>query len=287
MLISNVPVAKALPGAQKPDRANPTALARRDQPAHSVVDRPKEAEFLRAVELSKLIDINSPDQLAFHQALKQLSAPFVDLICSVIESLANWQKFVSCPSSVRGHHSEVGGNLRHTIEVANLCQEMASTFRDMVDFDVLITAALLHDFGKIHCYKAGVLSQWHHSDENRLLGHKVLGASPVWFHLQRSSGFTQAQVLGLMNCLVASNMQNGDSRGPASMEAEILMRADQLSAVGDLHRSSVTATKGRAGFGVNHPHLRQVPFHIKGSQPAPVERPSRFGTLVIRASGVR
>ena len=248
MSISNVPVAKAHAGAQNPAYATPAALASGVQPSHREVDRPEQAEFLRAVELSKLIDIDSQDQLAFHQALKQLSAPFVDLVCKVIESPTNWQKFATCPSSVRGHHSEVGGNLRHTMEVANLCQEMASTFRDMVDFDVLITAALLHDFGKIHCYKAGVLFKWHHSDENRLLGHKVLGASPVWFHLQRSSGITQSQVLGLMNCLVASNMQNGDNRGPASMEAEILMRADQLSAAGDLHRTSVTVTKGRAGF---------------------------------------
>lgn len=234
-----------------------------------------------------MIDIDSPDQLAFHQALKQLSEPFIDLIFNVIESRANWKKFISCPSSVRGHHSEASGNLRHTMEVVHLCQEMASTFSDIVDFDVLMTAVLLHDFRKIYCYKVGVIFQGHHSDENRLLGHKVIGASPVWFHLQSSSSFTQVQVLGLMNCLIASNIQNGDSRGPASMEAEILIRADQLSAVGDSHRCSFEATKGRAGFGGNHPHLRQVPLHIKGSQPALFERPSRFGSLVIRASGVR
>lgn len=241
--------------------------------------------LLQAAELSKLIDIDDPDQLAFHQILKQLSAPFAELVCKVVESPDNWQRFVSCPSSVRGHHSEVGGNLRHTMEVVHSCIDMASGHRDIVDIDVLATAALLHDFGKIHCYKAGAVFPWLHTDENRLLGHKLFSAGPVLFHTQRGSAFTEAQKLGLMHCLTASTMQTGDSRGPACLEAEILMKADHLSATADLYRSSFEASRGRAGFGMRHPHQRQVPYHITGSQTDPVDRPSRFGHLLVRASG--
>ncbi len=279
MLSSKVPDTKSRIGAQNPVLTNSTAFATGVRTAHGMVSRPTDAEIFQATELSQLIDIDSPDQLAFHQALKQLSEPFIQLVCKVIESPDNWQKFVSCPSSVRGHHSEAGGNLRHTIEVAQSCAGMASGYTNLVDHDVLITAALLHDFGKIHCYRVGSVFPWQHTDQSRLLGHKLLGVSPVIFHIQRSCGFTDAQALGLMHCLAASSVKTFDSRGPACLEAEILMKADQLSAAADLYRLSSEAKLSRGGFGVRHPHQRQVPFHIKGNQQAPAERPTRFGEV--------
>jgi len=74
------------------------------------------------------------------------------------------------------HHNYTGGLLEHTVEVADLCNYAAATF-PMINRDLVICGALLHDIGKLTELDFKVVPQY--TVEGRLVGHIVLGAEKV------------------------------------------------------------------------------------------------------------
>ncbi len=201
-----------------------------------------------------------------------LAPAFQELLVNVFDRPQLWECFVFAPSSCNGHHCEKGGNVRHTVEVVELAIAMALPFKAMVDEDVLITAALLHDLGKALEYAFSSPTGVRMTAEGKLVGHKLNGYALVCNALAVTPGITNIQSLGLRNCLTASESPRADARGMATLEGTILRKADQLSAAADLFGKSYTAMSGDNGFGTRHPHLPETPWHIKA-------KPTRTKTL--------
>jgi len=66
------------------------------------------------------------------------------------------QKFVESPSSRKNHHAYKGGLAFHTISVAKLAIQTAKHYNKikmLVNEDLIVAGALIHDIGKIHCYE--------------------------------------------------------------------------------------------------------------------------------------
>lgn len=194
--------------------------------------------------------------------MTQLSRPFQELLFNMFEQPQLWDRFISSPSSCNGHHCEPGGNVRHTLEVVELAIAMAAPYTSLVDKDVLITAAILHDVGKALEYISG--PRWvGMSLEGKLVGHKLNGYEIVCAALAKTQGITKIQILGLKNSLIATEWGRGDSRGIATLEGTIMRRADQVSSAADLFAKSRAAMSNANGKGIPHPHLPEAPWHIK------------------------
>jgi 3'-5' exoribonuclease len=77
-----------------------------------------------------------------------------------------FKHFPEYKSSVGGklnHHSRLGGLMQHSVRVARSAQAIANSYKDtplykLVDMDLLIAGALLHDLGKIGEYTTKGLS---------------------------------------------------------------------------------------------------------------------------------
>ena len=66
-----------------------------------------------------------------------------------------WAHFCDAPAARKMHHAYRGGSLEHSAEVAALCDRAAWTL-DGLDRDLLVTAALLHDIGKLEEMESGL-----------------------------------------------------------------------------------------------------------------------------------
>ena len=57
--------------------------------------------------------------------------------------------FRSAPAAKMLHHAWIGGLLEHVVFLLRLCARVAPQYSDEVDPDLLMTAAILHDIGKV------------------------------------------------------------------------------------------------------------------------------------------
>ena len=95
------------------------------------------------------------DQTLITRAAKiccALDVPYRLLLNSVFCDYSRLIAFVTAPSSLNGHHAEVNGNFRHTIEVVEQLIQFCAT-RPYINKNLAVLTALLHDSGKAVDYQ--------------------------------------------------------------------------------------------------------------------------------------
>lgn len=127
------------------------------------------------------------------------------------------------------HHSFMGGLLEHTLAVTGLCSFYAKQY-PRINRDLLITAALLHDMGKV--YELTDFPSNEYSDEGNLLGHIYIGARLIENTCETIEGFPDKLRSELIHCILAHHgkLEFGSPKTPALIEALALHIADNTDA---------------------------------------------------------
>ena len=127
------------------------------------------------------------------------------------------------------HHGFVGGLLQHTLSVAQLCDYYASQY-PLINRDLLITAALCHDIGKV--YELSPFPANDYTDSGQLLGHIVTGVMMVRDAAKRIEGFPPVLARELEHCIISHHgeMEYGSPKKPALIEAMALHLVDLTDA---------------------------------------------------------
>ena len=136
-------------------------------------------------------------------------------------------KFSSAAKSV--HHGFVGGLLEHTLSVLKLCQFYVKQY-PILNEDLLYTAALCHDIGKVYELSAFPLNDY--TDDGQLLGHIVMGCEMVGEQIRTIDGFPKKLGNELKHCILAHHgeLEFGSPKKPALVEAVALNFADNTDA---------------------------------------------------------
>ena len=136
-------------------------------------------------------------------------------------------KFHSAAKSV--HHGFVGGLLEHTLSVTRFCDFMVKSY-PILNRDLLITAAILHDIGKTK--ELSLFPQNDYTNDGQLLGHIMIGAEMVHDAAQKIDGFPQELENQLKHCILAHHgeLEYGSPKKPAMVEAVALNLADNADA---------------------------------------------------------
>ncbi|MCI1722568.1 MAG: HD domain-containing protein [Lachnospiraceae bacterium] len=127
------------------------------------------------------------------------------------------------------HHGFVGGLLEHTLSVTRLCDYFSASY-PILNRDLLITAALLHDVGKTKELSLFPLNEY--TDEGQLLGHIMIGAEMVHDRASKIEGFPEVLESELKHCILSHHGQYdfGSPKLPAIVEAVALHMADNTDA---------------------------------------------------------
>jgi 3'-5' exoribonuclease len=150
------------------------------------------------------------------------------LLRAVLGDRPAFERFCACPASQHHHHAYVGGLLAHTISVARICELCAARYDD-IDRDLLITAAVMHDFGKID--EISVNSGIGFTDEGRLIGHVVSGLVRLR-DAGAKSRLDQDTLLRLEHAVLSHHgeLEWGSPKKPSTIEALVLHHADNMDA---------------------------------------------------------
>ena len=139
-------------------------------------------------------------------------------------------QYERCPASLANHHAELGGLLKHTVEVGAIARPMAKACG--ANWDLVLSGVLLHDIGKLEAYRWDGLFEM--TEAGSLLGHVALGSLMLDRRLDEpETPVTSEGERLLLQHLVLSHhgeLEFGSPVRPMTLEAEVLHYADIASA---------------------------------------------------------
>jgi 3'-5' exoribonuclease len=139
------------------------------------------------------------------------------------------EKFKSHSAAKTMHHGFIGGLLEHSLSVAKICDFMCTLYPNMKR-DLLITAALFHDIGKVN--ELSEFPENDYTDEGQLVGHIVIGAMMLKDRIRTIDGFPKVLEDELLHCILSHHgeLEFGSPKKPSLIEAVALAHADNMDA---------------------------------------------------------
>ena len=139
------------------------------------------------------------------------------------------ERFKTATAAKSVHHGFVSGLLEHTVSVAKLCAKICENY-DYVNYDILVSGALLHDIGKTR--EISAFPQNDYTDEGNMIGHLVIGYGMVREKISQIKGFPESLANQIEHLILSHHgeLEYGSPKKPATIEALALAAADNLDA---------------------------------------------------------
>lgn len=162
----------------------------------------------------------------------------------LLEDSALAEKLKRTPGGKLWHHAYVGGLLEHTLNVVQICEKAAAMYQ-LVNRDLLIAGALLHDIGKMGSYSAKGFFDY--TDEGRLVGHIVSGEELIAGRIKEISEFPAELALQLKHLILShqGQLEYASPVVPQTIEAIILYYADDMDAKANAFGHIIRTQKGK------------------------------------------
>ncbi len=163
--------------------------------------------------------------------IKKVKNTYLNQLCGLffIKSEKIIQVFKNHSAAKSVHHSFIGGLLQHTLAVMKLCDFYCDHY-PLLNRDLLLTAAALHDIGKLK--ELSAFPENNYTDDGQLLGHIVIGSEWVHDAVRQIPDFPAKLKRELQHCIIAHHgeLEYGSPKKPALAEAVALNYADNTDA---------------------------------------------------------
>jgi 3'-5' exoribonuclease len=163
--------------------------------------------------------------LGYAQALKN---PWLKrLVTKILSEPQIATRYKRAPAAKVMHHAYLGGLLEHVIGLCGLARQVAGHYPEL-DADLLLTAAMLHDVGKLDelCYERSVS----YTTEGQLLGHIVMELETVTKAIEAIEGFPGKLKTVVQHILISHHGQYefGSPKLPMIREALVFHYMDDM-----------------------------------------------------------
>lgn len=139
------------------------------------------------------------------------------------------EKYYQYPAASRIHHSYLGGLAEHSLGMIRLA-EAVCTMYPILDRDLIVCGALVHDMGKT--VELGGMISSEYTDAGRLLGH--ISICQAWLaEVAEENGISDSEEAVLLRHMILSHhgkYEFGSPVLPEIPEAEVLSLIDNLDA---------------------------------------------------------
>jgi len=167
------------------------------------------------------------------------------------------EKFKRAPAAKRVHHAYLGGLVVHTRNVLRLADKIKTVY-EALNRDLLITAGILHDIGKVYEYIYARRLDF--STPGRMLGHIVIGYELVAERIKQIPDFPGSLRLRLLHMILSHHGEYewGSPKQPNFLEALVLHFIDNLDSKAEIMMSERKKNKGmEKEWSDYHPYLER------------------------------
>lgn len=212
------------------------------------VDKIRSASGQDEFEFARLVPSTDADREQLLQQLQKMiesvAHPFLlSLLRRVFDDEEFIKSFTEAPAGKQWHHGYLGGLLEHTLGVTTICDRLSKLY-PVMDRDLLVTAALLHDIGKVHSYLHGPVFEF--TDAGRLMGHIVLSSQMVAEKIRSFPQFPEELALRLQHLILShqGTLEQSSPVVPMTREAFLLYYADEIDSKLNAFERIYRAEKG-------------------------------------------
>ncbi|MFA7229019.1 MAG: HD domain-containing protein [Melioribacteraceae bacterium] len=193
--------------------------------------------------------------------LDSISDQHLKPLIKIILSGENLEKYSLTPAGKGWHHAYIHGLLEHTLEIVRICDLMCKIHTG-VKRDLLISGALLHDFGKTE--ELTYDSVFDYSDKGKLIGHIMIGALAVEKAASSITDFPEDLKNQLIHLVLShqGKLEYASPVEPKTLEAIILYQADELSAKTNAYKYAIEADKMKGGRWTRFLPLAETSLYI-------------------------
>lgn len=152
-------------------------------------------------------------------------------------------RFKKAPAAKTMHHAYIGGLLEHVVGLCGLAKHVAAHYPEL-DVDLLLTAAMLHDVGKLDelCYERAI----GYTTQGQLLGHIVMELETVLRAIDKIPGFPPELKTVVQHVLISHHgeYEFGSPKLPMIREALVFHYLDDLDSKMAAARAALATESG-------------------------------------------
>ncbi len=150
-----------------------------------------------------------------------------DLLMAILLDDDFSTRFKQAPAAKSLHHAWLGGLLEHTLSLCKLCRLISQHYVEL-DFDLLLTGAVLHDIGKTQ--ELSYARSFSYTNEGQLLGHMVLELELVNQKIAQIEEFPPELKMLIQHMIISHHgeYEFGSPKLPMFPEALVLHCLDNL-----------------------------------------------------------
>ena len=186
------------------------------------------------IDANEFLPTGHFDPTVFFNALRKMvgtiSHPGLrNLAYAILDDPQFGPAFKKAPAAVSIHHAYLGGLIEHTLSICLLAEKIAAHY-PIINRDILLVGALLHDIGKI--LELSYSTTLDYTDSGRLIGHIILGIEMIRDKGKQIQDLDE-NILEQIIHIVASHhgtMEFGSPKIPAIPEAIIIHYLDNIDA---------------------------------------------------------
>jgi 3'-5' exoribonuclease len=136
--------------------------------------------------------------------------------------------YKNAPAAKSLHHAFIGGLLDHVVSLFQLCDLASRNYPEMIDRDLLLTGAFLHDIGKIH--ELTFARSFAYTTRGQLLGHMIIELEMLQQKIVQIPGFPDGYKTLLEHLIISHHgkYEFGSPKMPMFPEALMLHYLDDL-----------------------------------------------------------
>ena len=166
------------------------------------------------------------------------------LVLAILSDPAIGPRYKKAPAAKVMHHAYLGGLLEHVLGLCGLAKQVAAHYQPELDVDLLLTAAILHDVGKLDelCYERSI----GYTTPGQLLGHIVLEVQTVGKAIDKIDGFPAELKTVVQHLLISHHGQYefGSPKLPMIREALVFHYLDDLDSKMAAARAALAGESG-------------------------------------------
>ena len=166
------------------------------------------------------------------------------LVLSILNDPAIVTRYKKAPAAKVMHHAYLGGLLEHVVGLCGLAKQVAGHYQPELDVDLLLTAAILHDVGKLDelCYERAI----GYTTPGQLLGHIVMEVETVSRVIDKLEGFPPELKTVVQHLLISHHgeYEFGSPKLPMIREALVFHYLDDLDSKMAAARTALASESG-------------------------------------------